>query len=83
MLGWALIINNVGRRCYPLYWWAPGPTFVMNPVEEPKGSLRKAEEGETEREQTDEGNLAEESDEPGSRLDQIVSDSAPNPPASE
>jgi len=55
----------------------------MNPVEEPKGSLRKAEEGETEREQTDEGNLAEESDEPGSRLDQIVSDSAPNPPASE
>jgi len=28
MLGWALIINNLGRRRYPLYWWAPGQTFV-------------------------------------------------------
>lgn len=28
MLGWALVINNLGRRRYPIYWWAPGQTFV-------------------------------------------------------
>ncbi|KAL5086761.1 hypothetical protein Trisim1_008836 [Trichoderma cf. simile WF8] len=28
MLGWALIINNVGRRRYPVYWWKPGKVFV-------------------------------------------------------
>jgi len=28
MLGWALIINNLGRRRYPMYWWAPGQTLV-------------------------------------------------------
>ncbi|KAJ9130978.1 HPP family protein [Pleurostoma richardsiae] len=34
MLGWALIINNLGRRRYPIYWWAPGQTFVTAKVEE-------------------------------------------------
>jgi len=24
MLGWALVINNLGRRRYPAYWWSPG-----------------------------------------------------------
>lgn len=28
MLGWALIINNVGRRRYPVFWWKPGKVFV-------------------------------------------------------
>lgn len=28
MLGWALIINNLGRRRYPIYWWKAGQTFV-------------------------------------------------------
>ena len=28
MLAWALIINNLGRRRYPIYWWAAGKTFV-------------------------------------------------------
>lgn len=28
MLGWALIINNLGRRRYPVYWWRPGKVFV-------------------------------------------------------
>lgn len=28
MLGWALVINNIGRRRYPMYWWSPGKVFV-------------------------------------------------------
>ena len=28
MLGWALVINNLGRRRYPMYWWSPGEVFV-------------------------------------------------------
>lgn len=28
MLGWALIINNLGRRWYPAFWWHPDPIFV-------------------------------------------------------
>ncbi|OAL27908.1 hypothetical protein AYO22_03253 [Fonsecaea multimorphosa] len=58
MLGWALIINNVGRRRYPLHWWAPGATFVRvddNP------ELEKAEEGEIEVEEMEEGDLERES----------------------
>ena len=49
MLGWALIINNLGRRRYPTYWWAAGKTFVAAtpPVtEEEKGDdLRDVEAG--------------------------------------
>jgi CBS-domain-containing membrane protein len=34
MFGWAMLINNIGRRKYPQYWWAPGKTFVIDqPVE--------------------------------------------------
>jgi 4-amino-4-deoxy-L-arabinose transferase-like glycosyltransferase len=28
MLGWALVINNLGRRRYPMYWWSPGVRFL-------------------------------------------------------
>lgn len=28
MLGWALIVNNIGRRRYPVFWWKPGKVFV-------------------------------------------------------
>lgn len=58
MLGWAVIINNVGRRRYPLHWWAPGATFVR--VEEDL-ELEKAEEGEIKREEMEEGELERES----------------------
>ncbi|OQV03533.1 hypothetical protein CLAIMM_08569 [Cladophialophora immunda] len=58
MLGWAVIINNVGRRRYPLHWWAPGATFVC--IEE-DSELEKAEEGEIEREEMEEGDLERES----------------------
>lgn len=82
MIGWALVINNLGRRRYPLHWWAPGPTFVRDPVEEHDESLRQEEEGDIQREETEEGDLAVESDEPSSRLEQTVFDSAPGPSAS-
>jgi len=36
MLGWALLINNVGRKRYPVYWWAPGQTFVKEAEKELK-----------------------------------------------
>lgn len=65
MLGWALIINNLGRRRYPLYWWAPGATFVC--IEE-NPELQKAEEGEVEREEMEEGELERESTAASERL---------------
>ncbi|KAL2395106.1 hypothetical protein ABEF93_000115 [Exophiala dermatitidis] len=65
MLGWALIINNLGRRRYPLYWWAPGATFVW--IEE-NPELQKAEEGEVEREEMEEGELERESTAASERL---------------
>jgi hypothetical protein len=30
MLGWALIINNLGRRRYPTFWWHPDSKFVAS-----------------------------------------------------
>jgi CBS-domain-containing membrane protein len=35
MFGWALIINNLGRRRYPIYWWSPQRTFVIDDAPEP------------------------------------------------
>ena len=64
MLGWALIINNLGRRRYPLHWWAPGVTFFYDP-EEDKDELRQMEEAEVEEEEEEEGALRVESN-PGS-----------------
>lgn len=71
MLGWALIINNVGRRRYPLHWWAAGRTFVRVPQEdqsEPSAleagrvdteSREKEEEGVMKRESVDDSELKE------------------------
>jgi hypothetical protein len=28
MLVWVLVINNLGRRRHPKYWWSPGEKFV-------------------------------------------------------
>ena len=32
MVGTGLLFNNLGRRRYPIYWWAAGRTFVREPV---------------------------------------------------
>jgi hypothetical protein len=29
MLAWALLINNLGRRKYPQYWWVSQRCFVV------------------------------------------------------
>ena len=59
MLIWALIINNLGRRRYPLYWWSPDRCFVRPSIEndvqgasedkasEPDGRIDRAEDGRT------------------------------------
>lgn len=63
MLGWALIINNVGRRRYPLHWWAAGRVFVRDP-EENDSNGRDLEDGEADRvsrEELEEGELKRES----------------------
>jgi hypothetical protein len=36
MLGWALVINNLGRRRYPMYRWTPGEVFKEAAVKEVK-----------------------------------------------
>lgn len=60
MLGWALIINNLGRRRYPLHWWAPVPTFVRDPVEVHDEVHEQVEGGEIQGED-EEGGLSVES----------------------
>jgi len=50
MLGWALIINNLGRRRYPMYWWHPDHIFIA-PITERElmrreSQLSRIEEGE-------------------------------------
>ncbi len=30
MFGWALIINNIGRHRYPIYWWLPESILVSS-----------------------------------------------------
>lgn len=53
MLGWAMIVNNLGRRRYPVYWWSMHASLVSNEsetLEEKKladleeGALREAED---------------------------------------
>lgn len=41
MLGWALIINNVGRRRYPVFWWKSGRVFVSTTKAEKKKETRR------------------------------------------
>lgn len=62
MLGWALVINNLGRRRYPLHWWAAGNTFVLDPNEDEneEATPRQLEDGEAKRESREEGSLGRE-----------------------
>jgi hypothetical protein len=46
MLGWALVINNLGRRRYPMYWWTPGKRFVEEAEMEVKDLEEKERNGE-------------------------------------
>lgn len=80
MLGWALVINNLGRRRYPLHWWAPGRTFVIDPEEVHDESLRQMENTDVEREEREEGDLALESDEFESKFSERRENSAINSP---
>lgn len=79
MLGWALFINNLGRRRYPLHWWAPGRTFVIDP-EVRDESLRQMEEADVEREDEEEGDLSADSDETGSNLSEKRRESVSSSP---
>jgi hypothetical protein len=48
MLGWALIINNLGRRRYPTFWWEPESRWVAKKVNENaarEDEVRTMEEG--------------------------------------
>ncbi|WVW81022.1 hypothetical protein I302_103013 [Kwoniella bestiolae CBS 10118] len=38
LIAWALIINNLGRRRYPVYWWNPQRYFVKPDPEPERGS---------------------------------------------
>lgn len=68
MLGWAIIINNLGRRRYPLHWWASGRTFVVNPAIEHDEAMRATEEAEERREEEEEeGEMALENEETESK----------------
>jgi hypothetical protein len=49
MLGWALIINNLGRRRYPVYWLSPTFALVTPP---PKGDEEDQKKSEQERSQS-------------------------------
>lgn len=45
MLGWAVIINNVGHRRYPVFWWKAGKVFVSaTKVEKRMGNQRELRE---------------------------------------
>jgi HPP family len=54
MLAWAMVVNNLGRRRYPLYWWSMQTNLVKNAPENleqqvleklEEGALRAAEDG--------------------------------------
>ncbi|KAK5129902.1 hypothetical protein LTR08_002738 [Meristemomyces frigidus] len=81
MLGWALIINNLGRRRYPMHWWAPGVCFVREPDTEPEEAKQEAvndarvrreirEEGMLRRESIESSASALEAEEPEGRADE-------------
>jgi hypothetical protein len=38
-----MIINNIGRRKYPQYWWAPGRQFVVDPATVSNGDEEMAD----------------------------------------
>ena len=43
MLDWALVLNNLGRRRYPLHW-AAGATFMRELEDNKEKTLSKIEE---------------------------------------
>lgn len=46
MLGWACLIDNLGRRRYTLYWWSPSSTWVRGEdSNEKEEHLKTLEEG--------------------------------------
>lgn len=62
MLGWALIINNLGRRRYPLHWWSPESVFVR--IDPSNAASATMEEGKEKREEEEEGEFVGETLEP-------------------
>ena len=62
MLGWAMVVNNLGRRRYPMHWWAPGTTFIRQPDIEPQQEQMQAmEEARLHRDSQEEGMMRRES----------------------
>lgn len=46
MLGWACVINNLGRRRYPIYWWSPSNDWTQGEDDnEEEENLKTLEEG--------------------------------------
>ena len=46
MFGCACIINNLGRRRYPIYWWSPESNWIQGgDNEEEQENLKTLEEG--------------------------------------
>ena len=46
MLGWACIINNLGRRRYPTYWWSTESNWIQGGDDtEEEENLKTFEEG--------------------------------------
>jgi hypothetical protein len=56
-----MIINNIGRRKYPQYWWAPGRTFVVDPAtlqaDEEMASTNPTEGEDSRREASQQGRI--------------------------
>lgn len=58
MLGWAMIINNLGRRRYPMHWWAPGNGFILEPeTEKGEDEYKAMEEARIRDEDREEGDF--------------------------
>ncbi|KAK4694253.1 sulfite oxidase, partial [Lecanoromycetidae sp. Uapishka_2] len=46
MLGWASVVNNLGRRRYPIYWWSPSSNWTQGrDGNEEEENLKTLEEG--------------------------------------
>lgn len=61
MQGWAMIINNLGRRRYPTHFWAPGQTFIREPdSEKGEDQYQAMEEARIREEDREEGDFQRE-----------------------
>lgn len=57
-----MIINNLGRRRYPMHWWTPQSIFVREPKSEPEEKIfERREADEISQEHHDEGIFRRES----------------------